>query len=218
MWMLLMGLVLSLETCVVHGWQDHHNREYDRQWSSALSTLSRERVATEHHARELALLSKYLLIDDSQILLKLISKTQSTPLHALQRFTDAVAKLILRNVPPTKVHAQDAMSVDADNHELIMENEYFRVLWTTLKAGKTCKPHTHQYPSVLLITSGLKFLTQEATGSSVEEEWRPGVYELEPDVEPIGFTNISACDFEALCVELKKTVPQPPTAPLKAKL
>lgn len=125
----------------------------------------------------------------------------------LNSFIEAVERLVKQKVSDDAIHPQDALLVDKPNHEVLVDNDYIRILWITLAAGETCVPHTHQWPSVTLIVSGLKFVSHKDDGSAVEEEWLPGVYELAGDTNLEAFTNISTCDYQGLGVELKRTMP-----------
>ena len=128
-------------------------------------------------------------------------------LDNLNNFIEAIERLVKQKVSDDAVHPQDALLVDKSNHEVLVDNDYIRILWITLAAGEACVPHTHQWPSVTLIVSGLKFLSHKDDGSTVEEEWLPGVYELAGDTNLEAFTNISTCDYQGLGVELKRTMP-----------
>jgi hypothetical protein len=134
-------------------------------------------------------------------------KVGAVSLDHLNKFTESVERLVAQKVSDDEIHPQDALLIDRDNHEVLVDNDYIRILWITLAARKVCVPHTHQWPSVTLIISGLKFLAHKDDGRIVEEEWLPGVYELAGDTNLEAFTNISDCDYKGLAVELKHTMP-----------
>jgi len=148
-----------------------------------------------------------LLLNDRELVEILRGIGDTISIADLVQLEKAVQRLSALQVPFSDLLPQDALLIDAQHHSLLAENEYVRVMRAHLKVGETCPLHLHQWPSVYLILSGDKFITHHQDGTAVAEEWGPGVYELPADTELMGFTNCGTDDFEALCIELKKTLP-----------
>ena len=138
---------------------------------------------------------------------KVQQKLSTVSPEQLSNFIETVNKLAKTKVVPTKLHKQDAVLVDPHHHEVIAENEYIRILWIEQKARTTVAPHVHQWPSVMLILKGSHFVTHYPDGSNVKETWDTGIYELEGESEPYAYSNCGQKTFEALRVELKRTLP-----------
>jgi hypothetical protein len=151
---------------------------------------------------------KNLFLLQEQDIKKIQQKIGKLPVGTLNRFVKALKELATQEVEQTTLHAHDALCVDAPNHEVITENEYVRILWVTLQPGTTCIPHTHQWPSIILITAGRKFPANKHASDVTPHGWGAGVYEHAPDAEPVAFTNRGPEIFCSLYIELKKTLPK----------
>jgi hypothetical protein len=136
-------------------------------------------------------------------------KIETAPEQDIHYFIAALKRLRLQKVTPAKPLPYDARIVAAVYHKLLAENRYFRILWVTMKVGESNDPHTHQWPSVTLITStGTRLITYTEQGEIGEDdESEPGIYEITGTTLPLGYTNCGPYDFHALSAELKETVP-----------
>lgn len=52
-----------------------------------------------------------------------------------------------------------------DHHAVLFENDFVRVLETTIPAGDTTPLHTHLTPTVLYVVSGSHFVRRDADGA-----------------------------------------------------
>ena len=59
----------------------------------------------------------------------------------------------------------DALRAAAAYHNLLMENEYVRVLDTRIPAGHTVPIHTHRWPGVYYIVSWSHFVRRDDRGN-----------------------------------------------------
>jgi hypothetical protein len=62
------------------------------------------------------------------------------------------------------LHPLDAMSVAAEHHEVLLENDRVRVLDTRLGPGERTPVHTHQWPAVLYILGWSDFIRYAPEG------------------------------------------------------
>ncbi|HEV2578840.1 MAG TPA: hypothetical protein VGU25_16670 [Acidobacteriaceae bacterium] len=67
-------------------------------------------------------------------------------------------------MPQPEIDPLDALFAAPRFHRLLLENEYVRVLDTTVPTGETVPLHTHRWPSVLYIVSWSDFVRRDADG------------------------------------------------------
>jgi predicted metal-dependent enzyme (double-stranded beta helix superfamily) len=72
----------------------------------------------------------------------------------------------------------DAVSVAPDNHVVLHEDDFIRVLSVRLPPGETEKPHHHRFPSILIIDRGIK--AQDFDGITHKEIKRSSPDQGEP--------------------------------------
>ena len=65
----------------------------------------------------------------------------------------------------------DAVIVAPENHVVLHEDDFIRVLSVRLPVGETEKPHHHRFPSVMVIDRGVK--ARDFDGVSHREIERP---------------------------------------------
>lgn len=129
--------------------------------------------------------------------------------HAqLQSLLSAIKKLSMRTVSPSNLLPNDALNVARNWHELLAENEYVRILWTTLSVGQKTNPHTHQWPTIIFTVSQETIgITKTSDGKEIKEPWSQIVEEVEGFTSPSEFYNCGPNYFCALEIELKKSIP-----------
>jgi hypothetical protein len=108
----------------------------------------------------------------------------------------------------------DAVIVAPENHVVLHEDDFIRVLSVRLPAGETEKPHHHRFPSVMIIDRGIKardfdgVTHQEIKRSSPDqgEPLLPVVVRLLPQALHY-FENQDTKAFHGIRVEFKKGFP-----------
>jgi hypothetical protein len=105
------------------------------------------------------------------------------------------------------VYSQDAKpSYESapDVYKVIFENDSFRVIEATWKAGTTDKPHTHPVPSVIYNVTGCTLKLHNADGKTVEATSKPGTAGAVPLViQPHTAENPGTTDCRSIIVERK---------------
>jgi len=108
----------------------------------------------------------------------------------------------------------DAVIVAPENHVVLHEDDFIRVLSVRLPAGETEKAHHHRFPSVLIIDRGIKAkdfdgVTREEikrSSSGPVESSLPVVVRLEP--QPLHYVqNLDTKAFHGIRIEFKKGFP-----------
>jgi hypothetical protein len=108
----------------------------------------------------------------------------------------------------------DAVIVAPENHVVLYEDDFIRVLSVRLPAGETEKPHHHRFPSVMIIDRGIK--ARDFDGVTHEEIKRPLGGGGEPQLPVVVrlppqalhyFENLDTKAFHGIRVEFKKGFP-----------
>ena len=104
---------------------------------------------------------------------------------------------------------QDAVQVDPDHHDLLLENEQVRVLDALLRPGEQTEVHTHAWPSALYVLSWSDFVRVDPEGKvlldsrSMSPRPRPGQAIWSPVLPPHRVRNVGTADLRLIAVELK---------------
>ena len=121
---------------------------------------------------------------------------------------------------PSKTHPKtwhpdkDAVAVAPENHIVLHEGEFIRVLSVRLPAGEIEKPHHHRFPSVMIIDRGIK--ARDFDGHTHEEIKRSGPGGGEPQLPIVlrlppqdlhYIENLDSKAFHGIRIEFKKGFP-----------
>lgn len=149
-------------------------------------------------------------IDDAtvkMVLNKMRPLIENVSLHTILReFIDKSKKLNIQfSVPKLSesLPKDDAILRAPKWHEIIYESPYVRVLWLNAQPGDHEPFHTHHWKSLLLIIQGSQFEIENSDGSTVNDIWDVGVYELPSETEPASYSNVGSSEFKALRFEIK---------------
>lgn len=100
--------------------------------------------------------------------------------------------------------AKPSYEADPSTYKVIFENQNFRVIEATWKAGQTDKPHTHPIPSVIYNLTGCTLKLHNADGKVREATSKPGTANAAPIVlKPHTAENVGSTDCRAIIVERK---------------
>lgn len=182
--LIVLAVCLSLPSIF---FADRDIKKTPSQWQTIQATLSLTTQEISSIEKQVGPLSDFMLDD----------------------LTKAVTNMKSRHMKSSEPLPLDALIADPKHHTILIENEYFRILWATINVGESGNFHTHQWPSIFLVTSAqTNGITHKLDGSMIEEPWEePGVYEFDAQTEPLKFTNSGPHDFRALAIELKQTLP-----------
>jgi hypothetical protein len=118
-----------------------------------------------------------------------------------------VLSLIAFGLGSLAARAQDAKPTyegAPDTYKVIFENQDFRVIEATWKAGATDKPHTHPVPSVIYNVTGCTLKLHSADGKVREATAVQGTANAVPLItQPHTAENIGPTDCRAIIVERK---------------
>jgi hypothetical protein len=96
------------------------------------------------------------------------------------------------------------LSGDPDDYKVIFEDDNFRVIAATWKAGTTDKPHTHPVPSIAYSLTDCTLKIHNADGSVREIKGKAGEANAVPIVtQAHRAENPGAVDCRAVIVERK---------------
>ncbi len=105
----------------------------------------------------------------------------------------------------------DAMLTAPDHHEVILENEYVRVLDTRLEPGDRAPVHSHRWPSSLYVMSWSDFVRRDRDGTVLVDSrtWEthpaPGQALWSAPLVPHWVENVGYSQLRIIAVELKRT-------------
>jgi hypothetical protein len=100
--------------------------------------------------------------------------------------------------------AKPSYEADPDTYKVIFEDQNFRVIEATWKAGKTDKPHTHPLPSVVYDLTGCTLKLHGADGKVREASSTAGTAKAVPIItQPHTAENPGSSDCRAIFVERK---------------
>lgn len=97
----------------------------------------------------------------------------------------------------------DAMRAAPETHRVLFENEQVRVLAVRVRPGEFVPMHTHEWDMVTATVKGARFRVKDGEGNESEEEYQRGFEIYKGDLVPLGGTNISEKDYEAIVFEVK---------------
>jgi hypothetical protein len=103
---------------------------------------------------------------------------------------------IAQNAPPT-------YQADPSVYKVIFEDQNFRVIAATWKAGATDKPHSHPVPSVVYSVTDCAFKLTSADGKTVNLNPKAGTVTAVPITASHTATNTGPTDCQAVFVERK---------------
>jgi quercetin dioxygenase-like cupin family protein len=120
--------------------------------------------------------------------------------------TFALTTLVLVYMASSVAMAQNAPPTfqgDPDVYKVLFEDQNFRVILGTWKAGATDKPHSHPVPSVVYSVTDCKLRLHSADGKTTDIQPKAGTATAVPITPSHSAENISDKDCQALFVERK---------------
>jgi hypothetical protein len=123
-----------------------------------------------------------------------------------QSIIQAQSRTPVQNKAPAQIHpdASPAFLADPDTYRLVFEDQYFRVLSVTWKAGTTDQPHTHPLPGVRYSLNDCQLRIHEAGGVIREVTNTHGsVGPVQVVTQPHRAENPGSTDCNAIIVERK---------------
>ena len=105
----------------------------------------------------------------------------------------------------------DALVAAPAQHRLVLENARVRVLDTLIPAGERTPIHTHRWPAVHHVISGIAFVRRDADGAVLVDTRASADLQNPPAVlwgEPLGphsLENVGPAPLHVLSVEVKST-------------
>jgi quercetin dioxygenase-like cupin family protein len=108
------------------------------------------------------------------------------------------------------LHAHDAVTVAAQHHKLLLENDSVRVLETRIRPGERTALHAHPAPSVLYVLTWSDFIRYDPDGKvlvdsrTMATKPQPGAALWSPPVPLHYIKNVGANDLLVVAVELKR--------------
>jgi hypothetical protein len=122
------------------------------------------------------------------------SATIGLSLTALLYLTPSAA--FAQNAPPT-------YEADPSVYKVIFEDQNFRVIAATWKAGMTDKPHSHPVPSIVYTVTDCSFRLRSADGKTVELNPKAGGAMAVPITPSHTAENAGSKDCQGILVERK---------------
>jgi len=104
----------------------------------------------------------------------------------------------------------DALIAAPQHHKLLFENEFVRVLDTSIPPGETTNIHSHQYPASLYIVSWSDFIRHDADGNVMVDSKAlglnpaPGTALWSGPLLPHSLKNTGTGNLQVISVEIKK--------------
>ena len=114
------------------------------------------------------------------------------------------------SAPPSAMHPLDAMIAAPAHHDIILENQWVRVLDTRLPPGERTPVHAHQWPASLYVMSWSDFVRRDESGAVIVDsrEWaeRPGPGDAlwSAALVPHSVENVGASELHIVAVEVKQ--------------
>ncbi len=122
----------------------------------------------------------------------------------MKSFVIGVAALAVSSSLALAQTAQPSYQADPETYKLIHEDQNFRVIATTWKAGKTDKPHTHPVPSVAYHLTDCTLIIRNADGTTRETTHKAGAsITVAIAARPHRAENPGATDCHSIIVERK---------------
>lgn len=107
----------------------------------------------------------------------------------------------------------DAVRAAPDHHEILLENEYVRVLDTRIEPGEKVPVHTHRWPGVVYVMATNDFVRYDSEGNVVLDsrttqfDLEPGQVVWLPSLSPHSIENVGNGEIRSISVEIKNTEP-----------
>ena len=108
------------------------------------------------------------------------------------------------------LHPLDAMTVAADHHFVLLENDQVRVLDTRLSPGGRTPVHSHQWPAALYVLSWSDFKRYDPEGALLVDSKtmmpsppQPGAAIWSAPLPPHYVENVGDRDLHIIAVEMK---------------
>jgi hypothetical protein len=117
-------------------------------------------------------------------------------LSAIGLLCMASSAAIAQNAPPT-------YQADPSVYKIIFEDQNFRVIAATWKAGATDKPHSHPVPSVVYSVTDCAFKLTSADGKTINRNPKAGTVRAVPITASHTATNVGPTDCQAVFVGRK---------------
>jgi len=117
-------------------------------------------------------------------------------LSAMALLYMASSAAIAQNAPPT-------YQADPSVYKIIFEDQNFRVIAATWKAGATDKPHSHPVPSVVYSVTDCAFKLTSSDGKTINLNPKAGTVAAVPITASHTATNVGPTDCQAVFVERK---------------
>jgi quercetin dioxygenase-like cupin family protein len=120
--------------------------------------------------------------------------------------TIALSLAAVASIAPPPAFAENApptYQADPSVYKVIFEDENFRVIAATWKAGKTDKPHSHPVPSVVYAVTSCTLKLQAADGTTREVHPKRGTAMAVPITASHTATNTGPKTCRAVLVEHK---------------
>lgn len=105
----------------------------------------------------------------------------------------------------------DAMIAAPDHHEVLLENEFVRVLDTHLAPGDTTPLHAHRWPAVLHVLEWSDIVRVDRDGNVVLDSRvsgmapAPGTVLWGPALTPHAVRNVGARELRVIAIEIKQS-------------
>jgi isopentenyldiphosphate isomerase len=104
----------------------------------------------------------------------------------------------------------DALIAAPKHHKLLLENEFVRVLDTSIPPGEKTEVHTHQFPASLFILCWSDFIRYDHHGNilldsrTLEKTPSPQSALWSGPLTPHSLENVGTQDLHVISVEIKK--------------
>ena len=162
-----------------------------------------------YHLANICLIDCYGL--DQKISHLVLSKIRSN-LH--QDLTDSIltdfikkSKSFTSNItkaPLTPLDSRDALIQAPNFHELVFENDHYRILCVEVIPGMRVPFHLHQWKSLMIVLQAAPLEAMDKNGTIELDNEKAGVYEIEEGRESLSYLNFGNAPFIALSFEKKK--------------
>lgn len=123
-----------------------------------------------------------------------------------RRFASALAATALLAIWSTAALTQSSpptYQADPSVYKVIFENENFRVIMATWKAGQTDQPHSHPVPSVIYSLNDCTIKVTNPDGTTRDLTNKAGTAMAVPTTTSHTAHNVGSTDCQAVFVERK---------------
>ena len=111
---------------------------------------------------------------------------------------------------PSNDASLDAMTAAPDHHEVLLENEFVRVLDTRLAAGETTPLHAHRWPAVLHVLAWSDIVRMDRDDNVVLDSRttgmapQPGAILWGAPLVPHKVRNVGDRELRIIAIEIKQ--------------